>query len=240
MPTLRVSLDGAVTAMFPEVQIRLLLAVGFDNHGPWDDVSAALSDLEARVQSGEWIPMKEEDPEIQVWHGAYRRFGTNPRKFRPSLDALSRRLARRGVLPRVSPVVDAYNLVSVTHGVPAGAFDVRGLGHYVTIRQSQPDDRFTPLGEPEEVEIPQPGEIVYADGHRVLTRHWNYRDADSTKVTNATTEALFCLDRAFLRPLSDDRMAEAAYALSRLLEPRAASVVGGVLDAAHTEAAFSW
>jgi hypothetical protein len=33
------------------------------------------------------------------WHEAYRKFGTNPRRIRPSVDALHRRLASQGRLP---------------------------------------------------------------------------------------------------------------------------------------------
>lgn len=240
MPGIRVRLDPSVTEAFPETEIRLVLALGLDNRERWDDVEEALSELERAVQRGEFTPLRETDAEILSWHEAYRAFGTNPRKFRPSLDALARRLARSGRLPRINPAVDAYNLISVTHGIPAGAFDAEGLDGDIVIRVSHPEDRFTPLGEPAVTETPHPGEIVYADGQRVLTRHWNYRDAESSKVTESTRHALFCLDRVSRGALSDDRARGAEDALCRLLRARAHTLQTRELDKAHAEAAFAW
>ena len=183
---MRVVLTGPVAAAFPETEIRLVAAHGLRNDRPWPGLEARLVELERRVAAGEWAPADESRPEIASWHAAFRRFGTNPRRVRPSVDALGRRLARTGRLPRVSPAVDAYNLVSVTRAVPVGAFDQRRLGEEVLVRYAEPGDAFTPLGEPETVERPGAGEVVYADGGgRVLTRHWNHRDADATKVTPA-------------------------------------------------------
>ncbi len=235
-----VRLDASVTDQFPETAVGLLLAVGLDNASPWQDVSQALSDLEDQVRRGIYTPFSEDDPEVQGWHEVFRAFGTNPRKFRPSLDALSRRLARSGVVPRVNPAVDAYNLVSLTFGVPAGGFDADTLGDNIAIRTSRAGDRFTPLGEPQTLETPNPGEIVYVDGSRVLTRHWNYRDADATKLTQATKNALFCLDRARSQSLSDERLTMALQGLAGLVGPHAETLLSGRLSSATSEIEFSW
>ena len=48
--------------------------------------------------------------------------------------------------------MDASNATSVRYAVPAGAFDVDQLAGRVDIRFAAPDDRFTPLGEPDEAE----------------------------------------------------------------------------------------
>nr|WP_277349709.1 phenylalanine--tRNA ligase beta subunit-related protein [Planosporangium thailandense] len=184
--------------------------------------------------AGEWRPLGEADPAVASWHEAYRLFGTNPRRSRCSLDALSRRLAKSGTLPRVHPAVDAYNLISVSYGTPAGAFDLDrldGEDREVVIRFARPGDRFTPLGQPDDVEEPAAGEVVYADGNRVLTRHWNHRDCDQTKVTGSTTAAVFMLERVSAAAVPDDRMAQAQEALAALLAPHAATVSLAVMDA---------
>ncbi|GGY35338.1 hypothetical protein GCM10010384_48040 [Streptomyces djakartensis] len=41
------------------------------------------------------------------WPAAYRAFGTDPRRIRPSVDALGRRMAKKGTLPRINPAVGA-------------------------------------------------------------------------------------------------------------------------------------
>ncbi len=236
----RVCLCASVTDTFPETRVGLLLAVGLNNAIAWTEVSRALADLEDRVQRGVHTPFTENDPEVRGWHEVFRAFGTNPRKFRPSLDALSRRLSRSGALPRINPAVDAYNLVSLTFGVPAGAFDADTLGEIVAIRTSRAGDRFTPLGEPQTVESPNPAEVVYADGDRVLTRHWNYRDAEATKVTPTTVNALFCMDRARVESLSDERLNEAVEALADLVRPYARTLQQGFVSVRAPEMEFAW
>lgn len=223
----------------PETQIRFVVAEGLRNDEPWPDVAEEHRLLEERVAEGTWSPFTEEDAPVSSWQAAYRGFGTNPRRFRPSLDALSRRLGKSGRLPRITGAVDAYNLVSVLHGTPAGAFDLDRLAAEVTIRHAREGDRFTPMGEPEKVEEPRPGEVVYAQGGQVLTRHWNYRDADGTKVTESTRNAVFILERVAVDAVSDEAMTTAQSALADLLRPHADQVRSAVIDAGTPATGFA-
>lgn len=225
------TLDDGVIESYPDAQIRFVATFGLRNDEDWPEVAEEHRKLAERISDGSWHPFTEEDVQISSWHDAYRRFGTNPRRFRPSLDALSRRLGKSGRLPRINGAVDAYNLVSVTCGAPAGAFDVDKLEPQVAVRFSRGGDRFTPLGEPEKVEEPRPGEVVYAQGGQVLTRHWNYRDADLTKVTEDTRNAVFMLERVSANAVSDSSMEAAQESLAALLRPHAAELALAVLDA---------
>lgn len=192
MPAFR--LAPAVAAAFPDTLIALVTAIGLRGHEPWPHTAAALEELEQRLADGTWQPADETDPRIGTWHTAYRSFGTNPRRVRPSVDALGRRLAKKGTLPRINPAVDSYNAVSVRHGLPAGAFDLDHVTGDVDIRHADGTESFTPLGEPGTVENPKPGEIIYADTTGVLTRHWNHRDAHRTRVTEDSTHVAFLLE----------------------------------------------
>jgi DNA/RNA-binding domain of Phe-tRNA-synthetase-like protein len=241
MPSVRFVIGADVAERFPQTRIAMVVASTVDGTADWPEVSAAVRDLEERLASRRWHVHDEAGPEVGSWHAAYRAFGTNPRRMRPSVDALSRRLARTGRLPRVHPMVDAYNLVSVSSGVPAGAFDLDRLEQStedVTIRLARPGDRFTPLGEPDTVEQPGPGEVVYAQGSDVLTRHWNHRDCDRTKLTRATARAVFVLERVSAVAVGDDRLAAAERALVALLRPHAGAVSTALLDAAAPAAAL--
>jgi len=218
-------MDRAVGESFPDAEIRLVVARGLRNTETWHDVDSAVRRLEERLAAGEWQPYDENDPVVASWHEAYRRFGTNPRRSRPSLDALSRRLRKNGHLPRINSAVDAYNMICVTYGTPAGAFDLDALGHDpVVIRFAEESDRFTPLGEPGTSESPNVGEVVYAQGDRVLTRHWNHRDADQTKVTQTSRNVVFILERISAAAVPDDRIATAQTALAELIADHADAV----------------
>ncbi|OKI49065.1 B3/B4 domain-containing protein [Streptomyces sp. MJM1172] len=192
MTTFRLS--PAVAGAFPDTLIAVVTVTGLRGHEPWPATAAAQQDLEQQLADGVWQPADESDPRIEAWHTAYRSFGTNPRRIRPSVDALGRRLAKKGTLPRINPAVDSYNTVSVRHGLPSGAFDLDHVTGDVELRYADGSETFTPLGEPDTVENPKPGEIIYTDTTDVLTRHWNHRDAHRTRVTEDSTHVAFVLE----------------------------------------------
>ncbi|MFF2653712.1 B3/4 domain-containing protein [Streptomyces sp. NPDC058045] len=211
-------LSPAVAEAFPGTRIAIVTATGLRGREPWPATAAAVEDLERRLADGGWQPADESDPRIEAWHTAYRAFGTNPRRIRPSVDALGRRLAKKGTLPRINPAVDSYNTVSVQHGLPAGAFDLDQVTGDIDIRPADGGETFTPLGEPDTVEHPRPGEIIYLDTTDVLTRHWNHRDAHRTRVTEDSTRVAFVLET--LHATRDGHLLKTAAAeLQDLLAP---------------------
>ncbi|MER6624005.1 MULTISPECIES: phenylalanine--tRNA ligase beta subunit-related protein [unclassified Streptomyces] len=232
MTTFRIS--PAVAGAFPDALIAVVTATGLRGGDPWPATTAALEDLEAQLADGTWRPADENDPRIEAWHAAYRSFGTNPRRIRPSVDALGRRMAKRGTLPRINPAVDSYNAVSVRHGLPSGAFDLDHVTGDVEIRHADGGETFTPLGEPDAVENPKPGEIIYTDTTDVLTRHWNHRDAHRTRVTEDSTHVAFVLetvaatrDGHLLKAAADD--------LRTLLQPHCRQSAVHYLGPAHPD-----
>jgi len=113
-------------------------------------------------------------------------------------------------------------VVSITHGVPAGAFDLDRVDGDITVRFARSGDAFTPLGEPDTVEEPHLGEVIYADHSGVLTRHWNHRDADRTKVTTESRRVLAVLEA--VENAHHAAVDAAASDLAALLGPRAKAV----------------
>lgn len=228
---MRISVDDAVVAAYPDFEIRLVTATGVRNSGEWPLLVDRLTELEARVESGGFAAPTEDEEAISSWFEAFRGFGTNPRRMRPSVYALLRRLASSGRLPRIAPAVDAYNLVSVSHRVPAGAFDLAKVPGPIEIRQARTGDSFTPLGEPDTTEQPRPGEVVYASGSEVLTRHWNYRDSERTKVDEHSADIVFLLER--VSPALVEAVDAAGRELAELLAPFADRVSQRSLTAAQ-------
>lgn len=230
MTSLSVAAD--VMEAFSDLRIVALVADGVEGGPAWAEVTSRIADIEKSIAEGSWRPAGEDDLRIIDWHEAYRSFGTNPRRQRPSADALGRRLARTGRLPRINAAVDCYNVVSVTHAIPIGAFDLEKITGDVMIRFARPGDIFTPLGDPETTEIPGPGEVVYAEGHHVLTRHWNHRDAERTKVTATSRRVLFLLETT-KASRHDAELSAATQDLQSLLAAHARSLTAHTLDAAN-------
>jgi len=132
-------------------------------------------------------------PFIASWRQMYRSFGTKPGDYRPSAEALVRRALKTGGLPTINTAVDAYNAVSLRHLIPMGGFDLDRVAGDIRLRFSAGGEEFTPLGS-DKTEETYVGEVVYADDERILTRRWNYRDCDETKITEETRNAVLFID----------------------------------------------
>ena len=153
-------------------------------------------------------------PFIASWREMYRSFGTKPGDYRPSAEALVRRALKTGGLPTINTAVDAYNAVSVRHLIPMGGFDLDRIAGDIRLRFSPGGEEFTPLGS-DKTELTYEGEVVYADDERILTRRWNYRDCDETKITTGTENVVLFVDGPEGVPRS--AVEEALLDLERLL-----------------------
>ncbi len=225
---MQISIDPGILRDFPGVGIGLIHTVGLDNSREWPRFTESLATFSAHASTGHWQPYPESHPAVASWHAAYRAFGSNPRRFRPSLDALSRRVGKSRKLPQISPGVDAYNLISLQHGFPAGAFDLAKVDGQILIEYAQGSEPFTPLGE-EIIEFPNPGEVIYRDNSGVLTRHWNHRDSDRTKLVQDSCSALFIIES--LNYDEAPNLLEAAISeLQRFVAPHSAKTAVHYLD----------
>ena len=80
-------------------------------------------------------------PPIQATRQAYKRLGKDPNRYRPSAEALRRRILRELPLYKIDTLVDIINLLSIQSGYSIGGFDagkidgdlVLGVGREVEI-----------------------------------------------------------------------------------------------------------
>jgi len=101
-------------------------------------------------------------------------------------------------------LVDIYNAISVAHLIPVGGEDldlIQGAMHLV--RASGEEDFVTVAGGEETVEHPDAGEVVWCDGAGVTCRRWNWRQGPRTRLTEASTSALFLLESLAPMPVAD-------------------------------------
>jgi DNA/RNA-binding domain of Phe-tRNA-synthetase-like protein len=219
---------------FPAAAAAVLTATGLRNDAPWPESDELIRTAEEFAASGGLERFDEESPYIATWHAAYRAFGTNPRRFRPSVDALIRRVRKSGALPRISPAVDAYNAISVATGLPAGAVDLGCVDGDIELRYARAGDKFEPLGEDGKVEEARPGEAVYADRAKVVTRHWNHRDSALTMLRPETRNAVFVFERVGAE-IPTAELTAAAERLAAAVTPHADAVQVALLDATHPQ-----
>lgn len=134
-----------------------------------------------------------ENPRISSWREAYRAFGAKPGKYRPSMEAMVRRVLRDQQIPAINALVDIGNIVSLRHMVPAGGHAIDMLSGDISLRPANGDESFTPFGS-EQIEHPKPGEIIFVEGDVVLTRRWTWRQANHTLTLPTTTAIEYNVD----------------------------------------------
>jgi DNA/RNA-binding domain of Phe-tRNA-synthetase-like protein len=156
------------------------------------------------------------DAHIAAWHQVFRAFGANPKRTAPSVDSLLRRYRKDNGLPAIHPVVDLYNAVSLTWGVPVGGEDIAHYQGSPRLVVADGSERFDTVrdGHPV-VEHPEPGEIIWRDEIGVTCR----RQCRRTAITEATVDFWFVFDR--LPPLEIDDLRRAGDSLMTAM--RAAS-----------------
>jgi DNA/RNA-binding domain of Phe-tRNA-synthetase-like protein len=189
---MKYSITGVIEK-YPEIHIGVLVGLGMDNKRQIPELYQLQKQAIRHAQEQIGDQPLTRHPHIASWRELYRSFGTKPGDYRPSAEALIRRCIKTGKLPRINNAVDLYNLVSVRHVIPMGGFDLDTVDGGIYLRFSGGDEAFIPLGsgDPEQT---YPGEAVYADDSRILTRRWNYRDADSTKITEETRNLVMFID----------------------------------------------
>jgi DNA/RNA-binding domain of Phe-tRNA-synthetase-like protein len=155
-------------------------------------------------------------PEVAAFRAVLRRVGVNPRQDQPSVERLLSFALKRGDLPSVNNLVDAYNLVSIRRRCSLGAHDLDTIALPVALRLLIGQETFTPLGQ-DQPEAIRAGEFGYVDAQgRVLCR-LDVRQAEFSKVTVATTNALLIIEgtAAHTEPGLRGTFAEAVEVLQR-------------------------
>lgn len=236
MRTVTYEISPAIFKAHPAYRRGVVVFSGLDNSLPNPQLTQLLRESEQLLRDR--IPGNPaEFPQIAAWRDAYRRFGAKPSEHRSSIEALARRVLRSNNLPNINPLVDIGNLLSLRHILPAGVHPIGEDSAFIELREASEEDRFLPSVGEETESIPL-GEVVLAEGERVLTRRWTWRQAGDTR-TLATTHSVF-FDIDGLPPTSEDHVAAAIADVIELVTRYCGGRCVGhaVLEAARPSAVF--
>jgi DNA/RNA-binding domain of Phe-tRNA-synthetase-like protein len=213
---MRFLVDDSIFQMFPRVRIGVLDGLDLDNRGNDSEIGQLLREAEGRLAASfEGIPITEH-PRIAPWREAYRRFGAKPKNYRSSIESLVRRSLKGESLRHISKLVDIYNTVSLRHLLPAGGEDLDSIKGDILLTcagETEPPIRL--LGEAEE-RSPKPGEVIYKDDSGAICRRWNWKEADRTKLTEDTRNAILVLEA--LPPIEAEQLDVALQELRDLVQ----------------------
>ena len=76
-------------------------------------------------------------PEIQAWRRAFAAMGLKPTQYRCAAESLLRRFRKEGSLPRLHPLVDLCNAVSLAFAIPVAVLDVAEIAWPLEVRYAE-------------------------------------------------------------------------------------------------------
>lgn len=110
--------------------------------GLWQEIAAVEAEFKATYN----IEQINKIPAIQATRQAYKAFGKDPNRYRPSAEALCRRILKGMELYRINTLVDLINLVSIRTGYSIGGFDEDKIVGDITLTVGTADDVFEGIG----------------------------------------------------------------------------------------------
>jgi len=185
---IHVNWSQEVSYRFPELAVCIGTITDIHNEKENERIEQLREAVYQEVKTKHNIETLKDNPTVRAFRDFYWKLGIDPTKTRPSGEALLRRVLHGDELPRISAVVDAYNLASTKTILPISGFDVDLLNQPFHARFAKNGETFTGIGMDKPITLTEQM-LVLADQKQVLCIY-PYRDTDLTKITMQTRNAM--------------------------------------------------
>ncbi|MEY8442600.1 phenylalanine--tRNA ligase beta subunit-related protein [Lactobacillaceae bacterium 24-114] len=212
----KVTIDKEFWNLFPKAQVNILYANGIDNHDNDENIEQRQKLLANATKEAQKFLQNETfrlNPVIDQWRQAYQQF-KKKKGARSSIEALLKRAAQGRVFEPIEPLVDVYNSVSLTYGVPVGIEDRRKITGNMHLGIAKGGESFQPVGADKD-EPALEGEVFYYDEEGAVCRCLNWRDAQRTMLTQDSQDVVVVIEAVNLEQI--ERANEAMKELSKLI-----------------------
>ncbi|HEV8194886.1 MAG TPA: phenylalanine--tRNA ligase beta subunit-related protein [Ktedonobacterales bacterium] len=176
-----------VFARFPGLMLAVAVAYGIDNARELPAIEQGWRNAWQGALSASTYGNAQSHPRVRPWRQSFQAQDISGKEFPSSVEALLRRALKGGEPFRINPLVDLYNAISLRYYVPAGAFDLGEINGPLELRLTHLGDHFLALGAADPLDLP-PGEVCYADGATILTRHFVWRQSRIAAITINTRD----------------------------------------------------
>jgi DNA/RNA-binding domain of Phe-tRNA-synthetase-like protein len=200
--------------ILPDLTIGVAVAKDVDNTRPSKEIDDLLAQAVEEMKKNFTGDKAQEHPRIKPWRTAFSKLGISGSKFQSSIESMARRVLKGDPFPKINPLVDLYNSISLRFLVPMGGHDLDTIEGNIHLRFAEGWEPFTPLGGGEPIVVPK-GELVYRDDREVLTRNWVWRQCEKDKTTEKTKNIFIPID--VLGEVGREQADEIILELSRLI-----------------------
>lgn len=122
---------------------------------------------------------------VREWRNVFKVLGMDPSKYRPSHEAMIRRIAKRQFLDSIHSAADINNFFSIQYEIPIGIYDLCKIKGDIEIRMGSDEESYDALNNRI---ISATGKIVSSDTTGVFGSP--FVDSKRTVVTEETKSAL--------------------------------------------------
>lgn len=149
------------------------------------ELDAEFSKAVSEVLAGFTLENLSSDRAVRCVRDLFKTFGTDPTKWRPSSEAMIRRILKDKSLFRIISLVDINNIVSIRYRLPIGLYDLDKVDGKITLGIGKEGMNFIGLTGRE---YNTDGKPVVLDGNGVIGSP--IVDSDRTKITAETSNVL--------------------------------------------------
>jgi len=230
------SIEKELFNIFPDLTIGMVVARGVDNTHPSKEIDDLLTQTIEDLRRTFVVDKAQDHPRIKPWRIAFSKLGISGSKFPSSIESMTRRILREDPFPKINPLVDLYNSVSLKYLVSMGGHDLDTLKGNISLRFAEGREPFTPMGGGERMVVPK-GELVYRDDEEVLTRNWVWRQCEKDKATEKTKNIFIPID--VLGEVGKERADEIVQELSACITRYfGATIFSAILNRENTSVEF--
>ena len=178
--------SNEIRSDYPELASGALFARGIARDA---QVDARLAKYYATAEARLATHLEGELPEIQAWRRVFSRMGLKSTQYRCASEQLLRRFRKEKSLPRIHPLIDLCNAVSLAFAIPVAVFDIAKIADDLEVRYAAGDEAYLTFSG--ETEHPEAHEVIFADdAGSAHARRWTNRQSGLSAVRNETEAVL--------------------------------------------------
>jgi DNA/RNA-binding domain of Phe-tRNA-synthetase-like protein len=208
------SIQEELFNVLPDLTIGIVVGMDVNNSRPVKEIDDLLTQAIEEMKRNFIGEKAQEHPRIKPWRTAFSKLAISGSKFPSSVESMAKRILKGDPIPRINPLVDLYNSVSLRYLVPMGGHDLDTVKGDIYLRFAEGWEPFTPLGGGDTTIVPK-GELIYRDDQEVLTRNWVWRQCEKDKGTEKTRNVFIPID--VLGEVGRERAHEVIGELSHLI-----------------------
>ncbi len=143
---MNIEIEDVVRRAAPGLKV-VTVEADVQNHPTAPQLLQAIKDLATEIKSRYQLTDINKRPAIAGTRRAYKALGKEPNRYRPSCEALCRRIVKGMELYFISDLVDIINFVSIASGYSIGGFDVDKIdGDTLRLGAGQEGEEYIGIG----------------------------------------------------------------------------------------------